>query len=119
MTEPWEITTGDGSVSLYLPPDFSAELDAHTGDGSIRNDLNVRDTERLAQRAASAPSPRRSLGLTPELHSAQTSLQRALGTKVDISRGKHGGRIVISFTTDDELSAILAQISGTDDDLDL
>jgi DUF4097 and DUF4098 domain-containing protein YvlB len=43
MTEPWEIVTGDGSVSLYLPNDFGAELDAHTGDGTIRNDLNVED----------------------------------------------------------------------------
>lgn len=43
MTGAWEITTGDGGVSLYLPPDFSAELDAHTGDGTIRNDLNVED----------------------------------------------------------------------------
>lgn len=41
MKEPWDINTGDGSVSLYLPPDFNAELDAHTGDGTIRNDLNV------------------------------------------------------------------------------
>lgn len=41
MTEDWEITTGDGGVSLYLPSDFGAELDAHTGDGSIRNDLDV------------------------------------------------------------------------------
>jgi hypothetical protein len=41
MTEDWDITTGDGSVSLYLPGGFSAELDAHTGDGSIRNELNV------------------------------------------------------------------------------
>jgi DUF4097 and DUF4098 domain-containing protein YvlB len=41
MTEDWEITTGDGGVSLYLPPDFAAELDAHTGDGAIRNDLEV------------------------------------------------------------------------------
>lgn len=41
MSEPWEITTGDGSVSLYLPSDFNAELDAHTGDGSIRTDLGV------------------------------------------------------------------------------
>jgi DUF4097 and DUF4098 domain-containing protein YvlB len=41
MAEDWDITTGDGSVSLYLPPDFGAELDAHTGDGSIRNDLSV------------------------------------------------------------------------------
>lgn len=41
MAEPWEISTGDGSVSLYLPSDFSADLDAHTGDGSIRNDLTI------------------------------------------------------------------------------
>ena len=39
MGENWEITTGDGSVSLYLPTGFGAELDAHTGDGSIRSDL--------------------------------------------------------------------------------
>lgn len=41
MSDDWEITTGDGGVSLYLPSDFSAELDAHTGDGAIRNDLDV------------------------------------------------------------------------------
>jgi DUF4097 and DUF4098 domain-containing protein YvlB len=41
MSDDWDITTGDGGVSLYLPPDFGAELDAHTGDGSIRNDLDV------------------------------------------------------------------------------
>lgn len=39
MEDDWEVTTGDGSVTLYLPPDFSAELDAHTGDGSVRSDL--------------------------------------------------------------------------------
>lgn len=43
MRDAWEITTGDGGVSLYLPSDFGAELDAHTGDGTIRNDLNVED----------------------------------------------------------------------------
>jgi DUF4097 and DUF4098 domain-containing protein YvlB len=42
MTNDWEITTGDGGVSLYLPADFGAELDAHTGDGSIRNDLEIK-----------------------------------------------------------------------------
>jgi hypothetical protein len=41
MDGDWEITTGDGSVSLYLPQAFDAELDAHTGDGVIRNDLGV------------------------------------------------------------------------------
>jgi len=31
----WDINTGDGSVTLELPEDFAAELDAHTGDGRI------------------------------------------------------------------------------------
>jgi DUF4097 and DUF4098 domain-containing protein YvlB len=41
MSENWEITTGDGGVTLYLPQTFGAEIDAHTGDGSIRNDLDI------------------------------------------------------------------------------
>jgi len=45
MDDDWEVTTGDGAVTLYLPADFAAELDAHTGDGSIRNDLQSADQE--------------------------------------------------------------------------
>ena len=41
MSENWDITTGDGGVTLYLPAGFGAELDAHTGDGAIRNDLDM------------------------------------------------------------------------------
>ena len=37
----WEITTGDGGVSLYLSPDIAADLDVRTGDGRISNDLDV------------------------------------------------------------------------------
>jgi DUF4097 and DUF4098 domain-containing protein YvlB len=41
MKDDWSMTTGDGSISLYLPSDFDAELDAHTGDGSIRSELKL------------------------------------------------------------------------------
>lgn len=41
MDDDWEISTGDGGVAVYLPEDFDAELDAHTGDGTIRNDLKL------------------------------------------------------------------------------
>ena len=41
MTDDWDISTGDGSVALYLPPAFGAELDAHTGDGTIRTELQL------------------------------------------------------------------------------
>lgn len=41
-TADWNITTGDGSVTLELPDGFGGELDAHTGDGGIRmNDISV------------------------------------------------------------------------------
>lgn len=41
MADDWEITTGDGGVTVYLPDGFAAELDAHTGDGTVRSDLEV------------------------------------------------------------------------------
>jgi hypothetical protein len=41
MKDDWSITTGDGGVAVYLPADFSAQIDAHTGDGTIRNELQV------------------------------------------------------------------------------
>jgi DUF4097 and DUF4098 domain-containing protein YvlB len=34
-TSDWDITTGDGSVTVLLPEGFGAEIDAHTGDGGI------------------------------------------------------------------------------------
>jgi DUF4097 and DUF4098 domain-containing protein YvlB len=45
MSDNWDITTGDGGVTLYLPAGFGADLDAHTGDGSIRDDLDVVSSE--------------------------------------------------------------------------
>lgn len=35
MSADWNITTGDGSVSVDLPDHFNAEVDAHSGDGSV------------------------------------------------------------------------------------
>jgi hypothetical protein len=32
---PWSLTSGDGGITLRVPEDFGAELDAHTGDGRI------------------------------------------------------------------------------------
>jgi DUF4097 and DUF4098 domain-containing protein YvlB len=37
MAEDWDLTTGDGSITLTLPSDFNAELDAESGDGTVRS----------------------------------------------------------------------------------
>jgi hypothetical protein len=41
MTGSWTVRSGDGGVTLRLPHDFAADLEAHTGDGSITVDLPV------------------------------------------------------------------------------
>jgi DUF4097 and DUF4098 domain-containing protein YvlB len=35
VDDDWDVTSGDGSVTLELPDGFSASVDAHTGDGGI------------------------------------------------------------------------------------
>jgi len=37
----WDVTTGDGHVTLRVPASLSADLDAHTGDGQIEVDFPV------------------------------------------------------------------------------
>jgi hypothetical protein len=39
MSLGWRIETGDGGVTVRLPHDFAAELDAHTGDGHLTVDF--------------------------------------------------------------------------------
>lgn len=36
MDDDWSIRTADGTIVVDLPASFNAELDAHTGDGSVR-----------------------------------------------------------------------------------
>ena len=44
--------------------------------------------------------------------SVQDRLQQRLGTKVNISHTKKGGRIIIHYYSDEELHALLEQIAG-------
>jgi len=37
----WHLETGDGGVSLEIPPNLSADVDLHTGDGHIDLDMPV------------------------------------------------------------------------------
>ena len=39
MASSWRVESGDGSVTIRLPRDFSTDLDLHTGDGGISVDF--------------------------------------------------------------------------------
>ncbi len=41
MTAGWHLHSGDGHITLRLPDNFAADLDAHTGDGKVTVDFPV------------------------------------------------------------------------------
>lgn len=87
LSENWDVSTGDGGVVLYLPSDFAAELDAHTGDGAVRAD---RDLGLLAQDEKSRHSIRGRLGAggrALRVRSGDGSISlRSTGDRVQVER---------------------------------
>jgi hypothetical protein len=49
MKGEWAINTGDGPITLRLPSDFNAEIDAHSGDGPISASGIVTETPQDAR----------------------------------------------------------------------
>jgi len=47
MITSWSMRAGDGNIRVYLPADFSADLEALTGDGHIDFDLPVQMSGRM------------------------------------------------------------------------
>lgn len=59
MTGNWDITTGDGSVTLTLPSAFQAELDAETSDGAVRSSHPLLEDGRDERRSGEGSDERR------------------------------------------------------------
>ena len=55
----WELTTSDGTITLALPGDFDAELDAETSDGTVRADRDAFPDERGSASGEGASDERR------------------------------------------------------------
>jgi hypothetical protein len=62
-----------------------------------------------AKGGKSAKTARR---VDPHTRAIEDSLREALSARVSISRGRSGGRILISFHDDEELAGIVAAITG-------
>ena len=61
MTDNWDLTTGDGSITIMLPGTFNAQLDAETADGTVRSShpMIANDEERLERRRGEDGDERR------------------------------------------------------------
>ena len=74
---------------------------------AVKEQLSVRQIEVLV--TVIAPSRRRKAKrlADPQMHAIEEELRRTLGTKVNVSARKKGGRIVIDYFSQEDLSRIL------------
>lgn len=81
----------------------------------VDQQLSVRQAEELVRRLreprriTADPAPPR---LEPELERVEEDLRRALGTKVTLARSRRGGRIVIEYYSDEELTQLYDRLIG-------
>ena len=71
--------------------------------------MSVREAENLARKMVHPTHPRRrgrAQGNDPDLAGVTSELRGALGTKVEISRGRKGGRIAIQFYSDEDFERL-------------
>ncbi|MEA3335963.1 MAG: ParB/RepB/Spo0J family partition protein [Chloroflexota bacterium] len=108
-----EIREGHGRALLGLPSD---ELMEQALGVVISRNLSVRQTEELVRRLnQAAAEPDEVAGEeeeSPETRELERRFREALGTKVNLYRSRRGGRIVIHFYSEEELSALFDNIVG-------
>jgi ParB family chromosome partitioning protein len=78
----------------------------------VAEHLSVRDTEALAREADVRRA--RSTGAPvsdPDVARLEDALRQALGTRVKLLRGRHGGKLVIHFFSDDELHGLFEALT--------
>jgi ParB family chromosome partitioning protein len=100
---------GEGHLRALLPLPLSDALNALAT--VIARGLSVREAEGLARKMVH-PTRRRGGGRPrlrggdPELAQATSELRSALGTKVEILRGRKGGKIAIQFYSDEDFERL-------------
>ena len=100
-----EITEGHARAILGLA---SAQSQVAALQTILTNHLNVRQTEDLVRRLSgekSAPKPKEETA--PEVVAIENRLRERLGTKVNLTRGKSGGTVVIHYYSDEELNHLM------------
>jgi ParB family transcriptional regulator, chromosome partitioning protein len=110
-----EMTEGHARALLGLPDNEAIVAAAAV---VVKRGLTVRQTEDLVRRLLETQpqdEPAEGEGDDPDrgyTERLEQAFRGALGTKVALSRGRKGGRLVISFYSDEELQSIYDRIVG-------
>lgn len=74
--------------------------------------LTVRDAEHIAQRIATDRVRKKELLYAPDILQMERELTESLGARVNIEKRENGGKVAISFATEEDLRAILNQLAA-------
>lgn len=104
-----ELTFGHARVLIAIK---DIESQKETADLIIEKAMTVRESEKyvkdlLENKPHTAASEKTKPKMNPFYREVQDHLQRLLGTKVSISKGKKKGKIEIEYYTEDELERII------------
>ena len=94
---------------------LAADMQAAVVGMVVESDLSVRQTEELVRRLREPREPkalRSEATADPEMERVEEDLRRALGTKVRLARSRRGGRIVIEYYSDEELTRLYERLVG-------
>jgi ParB family chromosome partitioning protein len=97
----------EGHLRALLPLPLSEAIRA-LGEILARG-MSVREAEALARKMVHPTHPRRRGRMTgndPDLAGVTAELRGALGTKVEITKGRKGGRIAIQFYSDEDFERL-------------
>jgi ParB family chromosome partitioning protein len=103
-----KITEGHARALLRLE---SAKAQLQALRTILRDGLNVRQTEQMVRRMLEKPRSRSAPAeKSPQMRALEDELRQTLGTKVNLTGGSKGGRLVIYFYSEEELQAIYDHI---------
>lgn len=110
MLEHGDLEMGHGRAMLTLPPEQQMQVARQV----VAKSLSVRQTEALVRRVQQekpAEEAETRQALDPNIRALQDDLSDRLGARVSIAHGKRGkGKVVIEYTSLDELDGILGHI---------
>jgi ParB family chromosome partitioning protein len=104
-----EITAGHARALLGID---DAEERRQAWRRIVEGRLTVRDAESMAKGRITSRSRRKGTQPRPaDLVALEERLRGSLGTRVDVTHGRRGGRLVIHYYSDEELESIVERLS--------
>jgi ParB family chromosome partitioning protein len=103
-----EITAGHARALLGIDDPTEQR---RTWQRIVQGGLTVRDAEALAKQQTPRPRPARTRPRAPDLAALEERLRSSLGTRVDLTQGRKGGRLTVHYYSSEELEALVERLS--------